>query len=280
MNESETRSVTVGNIDVAVEVQGCGAESVLFVHGLGSNRDCWYRANEFFDLERYRLILPDLPGFGDSARPSDFDYSMASLGDCLGRVVRELGVENPHIVAHSMGCAVALGMLETQAIRPASFAAAEGNLAAEDAFMSTRITRFSEPDFLRAYSMWLSVMEGFLGDQSNPQHERFIESLHSASPVAVYRAAGSCSERSCSGALSRQYAALGCPLAYVYGADTLKQRPIPEVAHLPHVQRFAIPDQGHFMMQAAEHFYSHLEAFISSSTNPGARSLGALHLGP
>ena len=150
MIEPVVSSVNVDGIDVVVESQGAGAESVLFVHGLGSNRGCWYRAKEFFDLQRFRLILPDLPGFGQSARPADYDYSMAAFGDCLYRVILECRVERLHIVAHSMGCAAALCMLETHKICPDSFVAAEGNLVAEDAFMSSKVARLTESDFLRS----------------------------------------------------------------------------------------------------------------------------------
>jgi pimeloyl-ACP methyl ester carboxylesterase len=262
--EPVARVVKVDGIDVAVETLGEGTESVLFVHGLGSNRGCWYRAQEFFDLQRFRLILPDLPGFGESARPAEYDYSMAAFGDCLHRVIMDNRVERLHVVAHSMGCAAALCMIETHAICPDSFVAAEGNLVAEDTFMSGRIARFAELDFLRSFATWLAVIKEYIGDEPNEQQIRFVESLRNASPLAVHRASISCNERSRSGALSSRFAALGCPTAYVYGANTLKQRPIPQVALLPHVHRVSIANQGHFMMQAAEGFYPQLAAFIAS----------------
>jgi pimeloyl-ACP methyl ester carboxylesterase len=268
MTDSRTISIGTEGNAIAVETIGHGDESVLFVHGLGSNRGCWYRARELFDLERYRLIMLDFPGFGESSRPTNFDYSMASLGDCLGQVIGELALRRPHVVAHSMGCSAALSMLERHPLELATFLTAEGNLVAEDAFMSSRIARFTEADFLRAYPIWLSVMRQFWGGEPNLQHDRFIASLREAFPIAMYRASVSCNERTRAGTLASQFAAMACPVAYVYGANTPAKRPIPAVVQSAHVQRSAILGQGHFMMEAAERFYPLVQAFISTGTLP------------
>lgn len=257
-------TVDVDGISVAIEAVGKGSESVLFVHGLGANRGCWYRAQEFFDGDRYRLIMPDLPGFGDSARPEDFDYSMASLGRCLARVVQELGAEPLHLVVHSMGCVAALSMLEQYGMVPKSFVAAEGNLIATDAFMSSKVARLTERTFLRSYSKWLVMVKDSLGSEPNEQHDRFVESLRQALPIAVHRASLSCNARTASGDLSRQFSRLACPLAYVYGSESEAQRPLPEVVFLPQVRRFIVAGQGHFMMDDAEAFYRPVAEWIAS----------------
>jgi pimeloyl-ACP methyl ester carboxylesterase len=263
MNSSKA-TVEVDGVAVAVETIGRGRESVLFVHGLGANRGCWYRASEYFDVERYRLLMPDFPGFGESARPEDYDYSMATLGQCLAGVVEQFGTDPLHIIAHSMGCVAALAMLQMPGVAVASFVAAEGNLIATDAFMSSKVARLSESTFLRTYSKWLIMVRESLGDQPNEQHDRFVESLRQASPLAVHRASLSCNARTASGELSQQFAQLECPLAYVYGTETEAQRSLPEVVFLPRVERIPVAGQGHFMMQDAEAFYRPIARWIAS----------------
>ena len=51
---------------------------------------------------RYRLIVPDLPGFGRSQR-SVSDYSIAAHGRYLEKLLEELQVTECHLVGYSMG---------------------------------------------------------------------------------------------------------------------------------------------------------------------------------
>ncbi len=75
-------------------------------------------ASEIFDglrsqlAERYRLIIPDLPGFGRSQR-SVSDYSIVSHARCLEALLEGLQVSKCHLVGYSMGGGVALSYSET-----------------------------------------------------------------------------------------------------------------------------------------------------------------------
>ena len=55
------------------------------------------------------MIIPDLPGQGDSKVPADFDYSMPNLTEKLRRFAEAIKIENGlHIAGHSMGGSIAL----------------------------------------------------------------------------------------------------------------------------------------------------------------------------
>lgn len=259
---------------LVVEVIGRGKIAVLFVHGLGSNRGCWHQAREHFDLERYQLILPDLPGFGESIASSGFSYSMVAMGRCLRTVVEALGLSEWHVVAHSMGGAAALSLLSDGESVASSFTCAEGNLDAEDAFLSRKIARKSEAAFIKAYPKWVKIVAASLGTTQNDQHERYVQSLLRTSPQSVYRAACSCLRASSSGELIGCFAELPCPVAYVFGEKTRLVRGIPEVARLPQIRRFEVPGQGHFMMENNECFYRWLRHWIESVSSPQSRLLG------
>ncbi|MGC4068490.1 MAG: alpha/beta hydrolase family protein [Polyangiaceae bacterium] len=189
---SEIVRVPSSGLNLNVETFGEGSTNVLFVHGLGANRDCWREARQFFPASRFRLLFPDFPGVGDSDRPSDFDYSMAAFGRCLRDVVTSLGASAFHVVAHSMGGVAVLEACKLDGFVPVSFLSAEGNLEAEDAFMSSKMARLSESVFLKTYSKWVNLVEATLDVAFNTQHARFVASLRAASPVAVYRSAVSC----------------------------------------------------------------------------------------
>ena len=78
------------------------AEVVLLLHGFGGDKDNWTRFSRSL-TSSYRVIAPDLPGFGMSTRHRDWDYSLPRQLSRVNGFVQELGLEQFHIVGHSMG---------------------------------------------------------------------------------------------------------------------------------------------------------------------------------
>jgi pimeloyl-ACP methyl ester carboxylesterase len=81
---------------------------ILFLHGITGSRR--YFLKKVRRLEgRYRLLLPDLPGFGDSPKPRT-NYTVEFYRDAVRRTVEASGcADKPiHIVAHSLGALIAL----------------------------------------------------------------------------------------------------------------------------------------------------------------------------
>jgi pimeloyl-ACP methyl ester carboxylesterase len=96
-------------IDVAglpVHYRQAGDAPVVYLHGVPTQSSDW---NPF--LERLGGIAPDLPGFGRSAKPGDFDYSIAGYDDFLERFLDELGLERVSLVMHDWG-AVGLALAQ------------------------------------------------------------------------------------------------------------------------------------------------------------------------
>ncbi|TDI30338.1 MAG: alpha/beta hydrolase [Acidobacteria bacterium] len=81
---------------------------ILFLHGItGSRRYFLKKVRSLAD--RYRLLLPDLPGFGDSPKPRT-SYTVEFYRDEVRRMVEALGcADQPiHIVGHSLGALISL----------------------------------------------------------------------------------------------------------------------------------------------------------------------------
>jgi pimeloyl-ACP methyl ester carboxylesterase len=78
------------------------SEVVLLLHGFGGDKDNWTRFSNSL-TGGYRVIAPDLPGFGESARHPDWDYSLPPQRNRVNGFVQALGLEQFHLIGHSMG---------------------------------------------------------------------------------------------------------------------------------------------------------------------------------
>lgn len=83
---------------------------LIFLHGFCDNRSMWDEFVEPFTAD-YRVIAPDLPGFGDSELlPPPF--TIDQVGDRLYEWLRDQKVDRPLLIGHSLGGYVALSILD------------------------------------------------------------------------------------------------------------------------------------------------------------------------
>ncbi|XP_020571005.1 probable lysophospholipase BODYGUARD 1 [Phalaenopsis equestris] len=91
------------------------AEDVLFIHGFISSSAFWTETvfPNFSEAakSRYRFFAVDLLGFGRSPKPADSLYTLREHVDMIERsVLKRYRVQSLHIVAHSLGCILALAL--------------------------------------------------------------------------------------------------------------------------------------------------------------------------
>lgn len=79
------------------------ARTVMFVHGFGDSSASWMFMARLFRDGDYRIIIPDLPGFGRSSRNPDADYGYAAQASRLFLLLQSLKVGSVHLVGNSMG---------------------------------------------------------------------------------------------------------------------------------------------------------------------------------
>ncbi|WP_423855409.1 alpha/beta fold hydrolase [Acinetobacter guillouiae] len=105
----ETKRVKVGDIDWAYSEGGpAGKPTIMLVHGLAGSRDNWNRVARYL-TPYYHVIIPDIPGQGDSKVPNDFDYSLPNLTEKLRRFAEAIKVDNGlNVAGHSMGGSISL----------------------------------------------------------------------------------------------------------------------------------------------------------------------------
>ena len=88
--------------------------AVVFLHGLFSSSSFWFDTKIIPSLSddiksRHRVLAPDLLGCGRSPRPVDCAYTLSDHIECLEKsIFQRHGLKSVHLVAHSMGCIMAL----------------------------------------------------------------------------------------------------------------------------------------------------------------------------
>lgn len=97
----------VGGFTVHSVEYGAGAQCVVLLHGLsGSSR--WWVRNAPELAESYRVVIPDLVGFGRSARPAAALPGIPAAARLLTDWLDAREMRRPHLVGHSMGGQVAV----------------------------------------------------------------------------------------------------------------------------------------------------------------------------
>lgn len=81
---------------------GKGAEVLVLVHGFGGDKDNFTRLAASL-TPHYRVIIPDLPGFGEAARDAHARHDMSTQVENLRSFLAGIGVQRFHLGGNSMG---------------------------------------------------------------------------------------------------------------------------------------------------------------------------------
>ena len=79
------------------------------LHGYLSSKESFYPQIEYFS-KFYRVTAPDFPGFGQ-AEPIQSAYSVSDYADWTEQFIKEAGLIEPYVIAHSFGGRVAVKCL-------------------------------------------------------------------------------------------------------------------------------------------------------------------------
>ena len=108
MSEVRYRRVSVDGHQVFYREAGPAyGRTILLLHGFPSSSHM-FRALIPLLIERYRVIAPDMLGFGYSDAPStdEFGYTFDALADITAKFLTELGIDSCSIYVHDYGAPV------------------------------------------------------------------------------------------------------------------------------------------------------------------------------
>ena len=106
------QTVAVGDLEVHYRSHGAeDGDAVVFVHGSGpgaSGHSNFKNNIAAFAGAGYRVIIPDLPGFGYSSKPVDLDYTTLFFSSHLVGLLDALGIDQFALIGNSLGGAISI----------------------------------------------------------------------------------------------------------------------------------------------------------------------------
>jgi pimeloyl-ACP methyl ester carboxylesterase len=122
--------LSVKDATIAFDDAGEGAP-VLLLHGFPATRRLWAHVAPLLMDAGYRVIAPDLVGYGESDAPAGVRVDMASQSRWLLALLDALHIEQAAVVAHDVGSAAAQLMAANAPQRVRGLAVLDGVYADE-----------------------------------------------------------------------------------------------------------------------------------------------------
>jgi pimeloyl-ACP methyl ester carboxylesterase len=103
-----SRFVNVNGVPMHYQEAGDpNSPPMVLLHGFASSNLVWSKVLLPLAASGFRVIAPDLTGYGYSGKPRDFDYTIVSQAAMIVSFLRKLGIERTFLVGSSYGGAVA-----------------------------------------------------------------------------------------------------------------------------------------------------------------------------
>jgi len=82
--------------------EGGQGDAVVLLHGFTGSKENWLAFARHLD-DGHRVIVPDLPGWGESQRLPQADYRIPAQAQRLAEFLDALAIDRVHLAGHSMG---------------------------------------------------------------------------------------------------------------------------------------------------------------------------------
>ncbi len=118
-------TIQLADVTLALDDAGAGPP-VLLLHGFPSTRRLWSGVAPALVEAGYRVIAPDLAGYGESEAPAGVRVDMLSQSRWMLGLLDALRIERAAVVAHDVGSAAAQLMLANAPGRVRALAVLDG----------------------------------------------------------------------------------------------------------------------------------------------------------
>lgn len=192
----QTRAAEVGGHRVVYSEGGdITAPALVLLHGFSGSRDNWNRVARYLS-PHFHLIVPDLPGHGDSPLADDQDVSPVAMAYTVIGLLEKLGVERYHVAGHSLGAtfAIQMGVVRGSVVDSVTLLDGAGVYDTVTPLMAQVYGAGENPlfvrergDFRRVLGLVMSDVPFFPDEVFNPMEQRQIR--HLANYQRVFAAA-------------------------------------------------------------------------------------------
>jgi abhydrolase domain-containing protein 6 len=132
----EKHSVQAGDTQW-VYYEGGQGPTIVLLHGFAARKEVWLKVAPMLTAH-FRVVIPDLPGWGESSRVPNASYNIDNQAARLNDFVQTLHLQHALFVGHSMGGAIA-----------GVYAAEHPQDVAELALIDSFGLKFKENDFAK-----------------------------------------------------------------------------------------------------------------------------------
>lgn len=117
-------------------------EAVVMIHGYSADKTVWMRFAPHF-TDRYRVLVLDLPGHGETPFDPALRYDTMSQAQRVLKAMDALGIARAHLVGNSMGGFIAaqLALHHPDRVQSATLMDAAGVIAPQPSDMDQRLAR-------------------------------------------------------------------------------------------------------------------------------------------
>lgn len=219
--------------------------TILFIHGLGESGLCFEHLLNRPELSDWRLLIPDLPGYGLTPLIDEAPLSLIEHADWLAGWLRRNDAVPAVILGHSQGGVLALLMAERHPEVVASVIDVDGNKSLDDCVFSGRAMKWDRQAFLDGGFDKLRELVRRRGLKYRAQ-AGYHTSLLMADAATYHQNSSELQEMSIREDMAARLAALDVPAVYIAGVPDGASARSHELLAAAGVESIGIEPSGHW----------------------------------
>jgi 3-oxoadipate enol-lactonase len=231
-------------------------EPVLLIHGAGESSRAWFGWVPRM-AQQFRLLRPDLPGFGRSTVRDDFEWSVANLAAVLNEFLDKIGIQSAHVVGAKLGGAIAMQFAAAFPQRARTLVVCGGPVSPP---------KLVEATAARSGNWWVETQRQRLGSDASQESIDYWNTLMAAAnPLAQRGVLKAASTLNLTSVLPR----IACP-TLVVTTDCSALQPLESVLdyqrRIPHSRLLVLQsDAYHVAVAKADECVTNVLAFIGEA---------------
>ena len=245
-------------------ITGTG-KPVILIHGFGEEAEVWDKQVAFLQ-DKFQLIVPDLPGSGQSELIDDM--TMEGMAEVIHSIIHEENIESCPVIGHSMGGYIVLALMESYWNHVSAFGLFHSSAFADSE--EKKVTRRKGIEFIQqngAFEFLKTATPNLFSPITKDEKPELIDEqvarLHNFSPTALVSYYEAMMQRPDRTGILRKAAV---PVLFIMGKydvavpveDGLKQCHLPEKSYIHILQQ-----SGHMgMLEEADKSNLIMEKFL------------------